>query len=76
MAVKIGQPEIEDNMGLVGGLPGSKPMGLNTNPSRKVTSTPSSAQGFVPVQWLLVSDRTFGWFNFFGRLSKDYEKIV
>ena len=42
----------------------------------EISSKPPSAQGFVPVQWRWVSERTFGWFNFFRRLSKDYEKTV
>jgi transposase len=42
----------------------------------EISSKPPSAQGFVPVKWRWVSERTFGWFNFFRRLSKDYEKTV
>lgn len=42
----------------------------------EVSSKPPSAQGFVPVKWRWVSERTFGWFNFFRRLSKDYERTV
>ncbi|MEZ4894835.1 MAG: transposase [Saprospiraceae bacterium] len=33
-------------------------------------------QRIRPVKWRWVSERTFGWFNFFRRLSKDYEKTV
>jgi putative transposase len=39
----------------------------------EVTSKPPSTKGFVPVAKRWVSERTFGWFNFFRRLSKDYE---
>jgi putative transposase len=42
----------------------------------EVSSKPPSAKGFVPVKWRWVSERTFGWFNFFRRLSKDYERTV
>lgn len=42
----------------------------------EVTSRPPTAKGFVPVKWRWVSERTFGWFNGFRRLSKDYEKTV
>jgi transposase len=42
----------------------------------EISSKPPSAQGFVPVKWRWVSERTFGWFNFFRRLSKDYERTV
>lgn len=40
----------------------------------EISSKPPSTKGFVPVKWRWVSERTFGWFNFFRRLSKDYEK--
>jgi len=40
----------------------------------EVSSKPPSTKGFVPVKWRWVSERTFAWFNFFRRLSKDYEK--
>lgn len=42
----------------------------------EISSKPPSAQGFVPLKWRWVSERTFGWFNFFRRLSKDYEKTA
>ena len=42
----------------------------------EVSSKPPSAKGFVPVKWRWVSERTFGCFNFFRRLSKDYERTV
>ena len=44
------------------------------NVEPEISSKPPSAKGFVPVKWRWVSERTFGWFNFFRRLSKDYEK--
>jgi transposase len=42
----------------------------------EVSSRPPTERGFVPVKWRWVSERTFGCFNFFRRLSKDYEKTV
>lgn len=41
-----------------------------------ITQKPESAQGFVPqfARWQV--ERSFAWFNFFRRLSKDYEKTV
>lgn len=42
----------------------------------EVSSKPPTSKGFVPVKWRWVSERTFGWFNFFRRLSKDYERTV
>lgn len=42
----------------------------------EISSRPPSAKGFVPVKIRWVAERTFGWFNFFRRLSKDYEKTV
>jgi transposase len=54
-------PWVEDNI-----------MGLEV----EVSSKPPSAQGFVPVKWRWVNERSFGWYNFFRRLSKDYEKTV
>jgi len=42
----------------------------------EISSKPPSAQGFVPLKWRWVSERTFGWFNFFRRLCKDYERTV
>ncbi|MDP4209191.1 MAG: hypothetical protein Q8928_10295 [Bacteroidota bacterium] len=38
----------------------------------EVTSKPPTEKGFVPVAKRWVSERTFAWFNFFRRLSKDY----
>lgn len=37
-------------------------------------SKPPTQKGFVPVKKRWVNERTFGWYNFFRRLSKDYEK--
>ena len=42
----------------------------------EIASKPPSAKGFVPVKWRWVNERSFGWFNFFRRLSKDYEKTT
>jgi putative transposase len=42
----------------------------------EISSKPPSAKGFVPLKWRWVSERTFGCFNFFRRLSKDYERTV
>lgn len=42
----------------------------------EISSRPPSEKGFVPVKVRWVAERTFGWFNFFRRLSKDYEKTV
>lgn len=42
----------------------------------EVASRPPTEKGFVPVKWRWVNERTFGWFNFFRRLSKDYEKTA
>jgi transposase len=36
----------------------------------EISSKPPSAKGFVPVKWRWVSERTFGWFNFFGACQK------
>lgn len=40
----------------------------------EVSSRPPTQKGFVPLAWRWVNERTFGWTNFFRRLSKDYEK--
>jgi putative transposase len=42
----------------------------------EISSRPPTDRGFVPLKWRWVSERTFGCFNFFRRLSKDYEKTV
>ncbi len=46
------------------------------NATAEISSKPPTAKGFVPLKWRWVSERTFGWFNFFRRLSKDYERTV
>lgn len=38
------------------------------------SAKPPSHQGFIPVKWRWVNERTFSWFNFFRRHAKDYEK--
>ena len=42
----------------------------------EITSRPPSQKGFVPVKIRWVVERSFGWLNFFRRLSRDYEKTV
>lgn len=42
----------------------------------EITGKPETAKGFVPVKKRWVVERTFGWFNSFRRLSKDYEKTI
>ncbi len=42
----------------------------------EISSKPPTEKGFVPVKWRWISERTFGCFNFFRRLSKEYEKTV
>jgi len=42
----------------------------------ELSSKPPTSKGFVPVKWRWVTEQTFGRFNFFRRLSKDYEKTV
>ena len=39
----------------------------------EVSSRPPTEKGFVPIKKRWVSERTFGWFNFFRRLCKDHE---
>lgn len=46
------------------------------NAEVEISSRPPSEKGFVPVKVRWVIERTFGWFNFFRRLSRDYEKTV
>lgn len=41
-----------------------------------ISSRPPSVQGFIPLKWRWVSERTFGWFNFFRRLDKDHERTA
>jgi len=40
----------------------------------EISSRPPTQKGFVPIKFRWVVERTFGWFNFFRRLSKEYEK--
>lgn len=42
----------------------------------EITGKPETAKGFVPAKKRWVVERTFGWFNSFRRLSKDYEKTI
>ena len=42
----------------------------------EIAAKPESAKGFVPVKKRWVVERTFGWFNFFRRLAKDYERKI
>jgi putative transposase len=42
----------------------------------EISSPPPTSEGFVPVQWRWVTERTFGTFNFFRRLDKDHEKTA
>jgi putative transposase len=42
----------------------------------EISSKPPSSDGFVPVKWRWVSERTFGSLNFFRRLDKDHEKTT
>ena len=40
----------------------------------EISYRPPTQKGFVPIKFRWVVERTFGWFNFFRRLSKEYEK--
>ncbi len=42
----------------------------------EIFSKPPTTKGFVPVKWRWVVEQTFGRYNFFRRLDKDYEKTV
>ena len=42
----------------------------------EISSKAPSAEGFVPVKWRWVNERTFRTFNFFRRLDKDHEKTT
>lgn len=42
----------------------------------EISSRPPTQKGFVPIRWRWVTERTFGTFNFFRRLDKDYEKTT
>jgi putative transposase len=39
----------------------------------EISSRPPTVKGFVPLAKRWVSERTFGWTNFFRRVTKDYE---
>lgn len=41
-----------------------------------ISSRPPTVKGFLPLKWRWVSERTFGWFNFFRRLDKDHERTA
>jgi putative transposase len=40
-----------------------------------VVLRPEAAKGFVLLKWRWVVERTFGWFKWSRRLSKDYEQL-
>ncbi len=40
----------------------------------EIAAKSEGIKGFVPVAVRWVVERTFGWLNFFRRLSKDYER--
>jgi len=42
----------------------------------EIASRPPTEKGFVPVKKRWVVERTFGWLNFYRRLSKDYERTA
>lgn len=42
----------------------------------EITQKPSIEKGFVPQSSRWQVERSFGWFNFFRRLSRDFEKTV
>jgi transposase len=42
----------------------------------EISSAPPTNEGFVPVRWRWVTERSFGCFNFFRRLDKDREKTT
>ena len=42
----------------------------------EISSKPPSEKGFVPIAIRWTVERTFGWLNFYRRLSKDYEKTA
>lgn len=41
-----------------------------------ISSRPPWTKGFIPLKIRWIAERTFAWFNFFRRLSTDYEKTV
>jgi putative transposase len=42
----------------------------------EVVKRPDIAQGFVPISWRWIVERTFGWLNRLRRLSKSYERYT
>jgi putative transposase len=46
------------------------------NVKLEIAAKQESTKGFVPVAVRWVTECTFGWFNFYRRLSKDYERNV
>ncbi|QHT71464.1 transposase [Rhodocytophaga rosea] len=42
----------------------------------EISSPPACSQGFVPVKWRWIGERTFATFNFARRLDKDHEKTT
>jgi putative transposase len=40
----------------------------------EIAAKPEGSKGFVPVKIRWVVERTFGWTNFFRRITKDYER--
>lgn len=42
----------------------------------EISSRPPTTEGFVPIKWRWIIERTFGSFNFFRRLDKDHEKTT
>ncbi len=42
----------------------------------EIAAKPESTKGFVPVKKRWAVERTFGWTNFFRRLSKDFERNI
>jgi transposase len=48
----------------------AKKMGIDI----EIAAKPEGSKGFVPVKIRWVVERTFGWTNFFRRITKDYER--
>ena len=42
----------------------------------EISSAPPTNEGFLPIKWRWVTERSFGTFNFFRRLDKDHEKTT
>ena len=42
----------------------------------EITQRPPNEKGFVPQKGRWQVERTLGWFTFFCRLAKDYEKTI